>query len=56
MGVDFVQTLLIILFTVMAFSFVPAGWIMYIVREKDTNCKHQQVRLWRYSGASSSSG
>lgn len=42
--VDFVQTFFIIMFTIMAFSFVPAAWIMYIVREKDTKCKHQQVR------------
>lgn len=41
--VDFVQTFFIIIFTIMAFSFVPAAWIMYIVREKDTKCKHQQV-------------
>lgn len=41
--VDFAQTFFIIIFTIMAFSFVPAAWIMYIVREKDTKCKHQQV-------------
>lgn len=41
--VDFVQTFFIIIFTILAFSFVPAAWIMYIVREKDTMCKHQQV-------------
>ncbi|CAM9598046.1 unnamed protein product, partial [Hapterophycus canaliculatus] len=38
-----VQTFFIIVFTIMAFSFVPAGWIMYVVREKDTKCKHQQI-------------
>ena len=26
-----------------AFSFVPAAWVAYIVREKETKCKHQQV-------------
>lgn len=41
--VDFIQTFYVILFTIMAFSFVPAAWIMYIVREKETKCKHQQV-------------
>lgn len=41
--VDFFQTFFIIMFTIMAFSFIPAAWIMYIVREKDTKCKHQQV-------------
>lgn len=49
---DVIQTFFIILFTIMAFSFVPAAWIMYIVREKDTRCKHQQVKqydLWSYS-------
>ncbi|CAM9259808.1 unnamed protein product [Ectocarpus sp. 4 AP-2014] len=40
---DFVQTFFIIIFSIMAFSFVPAGWIMFIVREKDTKCKHQQI-------------
>ena len=43
--VDATQTFFIILFTIMAFAFVPAAWIMYIVREKDTKCKHQQVKL-----------
>ncbi len=38
------QTFFIIIFTMMAFAFVPAAWIMYIVREKDNKCKHQQVR------------
>ncbi|CAN0348380.1 unnamed protein product [Pylaiella littoralis] len=41
--VDFIQTFYVILFTIMAFSFVPAAWIMYIVREKETKCKHQQI-------------
>lgn len=41
--VDAVQTFFITMFTIMAFAFVPAAWIMYIVREKDTKCKHQQV-------------
>jgi len=29
---------------------VPAAWIMYIVREKDTKCKYQQVRHWVQAG------
>lgn len=41
--VDATESFFIVIFTIMAFSFVPAGWIMYIVREKDTKCKHQQV-------------
>ncbi len=43
-GIDFAEAFFIIIFTIMAFAFVPAAWIMYIVREKDTKCKHQQVR------------
>lgn len=31
------------LFMLIAFSFVPAAWMAYIVREKETKCKHQQV-------------
>lgn len=31
------------LFILIAFSFVPAAWITYVVREKETKCKHQQV-------------
>lgn len=45
--VDAIKTFFIIVFTIMAFSFVPAGWIMFVVREKDTKCKHQQVRRGR---------
>ncbi len=33
----------VLLFMLIAFSFVPAAWIAYIVREKETKCKHQQV-------------
>ncbi|CAN0195773.1 unnamed protein product, partial [Hapterophycus canaliculatus] len=32
------------LFMLIAFSFVPAAWMAFIVREKETKCKHQQVR------------
>ena len=32
------------LFMLIAFSFVPAAWISFIVREKETKCKHQQVK------------
>lgn len=31
------------IFVLIAFSFVPAAWISFIVREKETKCKHQQV-------------
>lgn len=31
------------IFVLLAFSFVPAAWIAYVVREKETKCKHQQV-------------
>ena len=44
--VDFAQIFFIVIFTMMAFAFVPAAWIMFVVREKDTKCKHQQVRRW----------
>ncbi|CAM9216529.1 unnamed protein product, partial [Ectocarpus fasciculatus] len=30
-------------YILIAFSFVPAAWMAYIVREKETKCKHQQV-------------
>ena len=45
---DFVQTFFITVFTILAFAFVPAAWIMFIVREKETKCKHQQVRHGTY--------
>ncbi len=35
------------LFMLIAFSFVPAAWISFVVREKETKCKHQQVRTAR---------
>ncbi|CAN0021601.1 unnamed protein product [Pylaiella littoralis] len=31
------------LFILIAFSFVPAAWMAFIVREKETKAKHQQV-------------
>lgn len=31
-------------FILIAFSFIPAAWAAFIVREKETKCKHQQVR------------
>lgn len=30
-------------YALIAFSFIPAAWMAYIVREKETKCKHQQV-------------
>lgn len=30
-------------FMMIAFCFVPAAWISYVVREKENKCKHQQV-------------
>lgn len=48
---DFVKTFYILIFTLLAFSFVSAGWMMYIVREKDTKCMYQQVGLQNVSPA-----
>lgn len=31
------------LFILIALSFIPAAWMAFIVREKETKCKHQQV-------------
>lgn len=31
------------IFMMIAYCFVPAAWIAFIVREKETKCKHQQV-------------
>lgn len=36
----------VILFILIAFVFVPAAWIAYVVREKETKCKHQQARTY----------
>eukprot|EP00903_Cladosiphon_okamuranus_P008962 g8576.t1 len=33
----------VVLFILFGFMFIPAAWIAYIVREKETKCKHQQV-------------
>lgn len=38
-------------FILIAFSFVPAAWMAYIVREKETKCKHQQVQQSPHSSA-----
>ncbi|CAM9405596.1 unnamed protein product, partial [Scytosiphon promiscuus] len=35
------------LFMMIAFGLVPAAWMAYIVREKETKCKHQQVTTRR---------
>ena len=36
----------VVLFILIAFVFSPAAWIAYIVREKESKCKHQQVCLF----------
>lgn len=41
-GEDF-SAIPITFFIMIAFSFMPSAWISYIVREKETKCKHQQV-------------
>lgn len=43
--VDFFEGFLVSLFIMIAFTFVPSGWISFIVREREMKCKHQQVKM-----------
>ncbi|CAM9541397.1 unnamed protein product [Ascophyllum nodosum] len=41
--IEGIDSFSVILFILIAFIFSPASWIAYIVREKESKCKHQQV-------------
>ncbi|CAN0551164.1 unnamed protein product, partial [Laminaria digitata] len=45
---SFVDWFSVWVFIMIAYCFVPAAWIAFIVREKETKCKHQQVYIAPY--------
>jgi len=38
-----------VLFVVIAFSFIPASFAVFVVKEREINAKHQQVRFIQHN-------